>query len=202
MSRPKEDGHEKRQGLRGRCACGRPALSATHRAAAAALKALGSASSAASASSTTGCGAFVEVRQARRGHVLAAAVKKRRRRRVGGRLAETPAVCVSVGPDKFVRDACTGGSLDGTSMDVLVVASNAGSGEVGHGGCNVTYSRLSIVRFDYRSKDQWAYWGPKKIIFLIRDIDGPAMTAARPMELVDSRSYVSWARLVVGVSRV
>ncbi len=27
--------------------------------------------------------------------------------------------------------------------------------------------------------DQWdTYWGPKKLIFLIRDIDGPAMTAA------------------------
>ena len=28
-------------------------------------------------------------------------------------------------------------------------------------------------------RDQWdTYWGSKKIIFLIRDIDGPAMTAA------------------------
>ena len=28
-------------------------------------------------------------------------------------------------------------------------------------------------------RDQWdTYWGAKKIIFLIRDIDGPAMTAA------------------------
>ena len=28
-------------------------------------------------------------------------------------------------------------------------------------------------------RDQWdTYWGPKKISFLIRDIDGPAMTAA------------------------
>ena len=31
-------------------------------------------------------------------------------------------------------------------------------------------------------RDQWdTYWGAKKIIFLIRDIDGPTMTAA-PME--------------------
>ena len=28
-------------------------------------------------------------------------------------------------------------------------------------------------------RDQWdTYWGPKKLIFLIRDIDGPSMTAA------------------------
>ena len=28
-------------------------------------------------------------------------------------------------------------------------------------------------------RDQWdTYWGPKKIIFLIRDIDGPTMTAS------------------------
>ena len=31
-------------------------------------------------------------------------------------------------------------------------------------------------------RDRWdTYWGPKKLFFLIRDIDGPAMTAA-PME--------------------
>ena len=31
-------------------------------------------------------------------------------------------------------------------------------------------------------RDQWdTYWGAKKIIFLIRDIDGPTMTAA-PVE--------------------
>ena len=44
-------------------------------------------------------------------------------------------------------------------------------------------TRYAAVRVSFCSllvqRDQWdTYWGPKKIIFLIRDIDGPAMTAA------------------------
>jgi hypothetical protein len=44
-------------------------------------------------------------------------------------------------------------------------------------------TRYAAVRVSFGSllvqRDQWdTYWGVKKIFFLIRDIDGPAMTAA------------------------
>ena len=43
--------------------------------------------------------------------------------------------------------------------------------------------RHAVVRVSFRElpvqRDQWdTYWGAKKIFFLIRDIDGPAMRAA------------------------
>ena len=45
-------------------------------------------------------------------------------------------------------------------------------------------------------RDQWyTYWGPKKIHFLIRAIDGPAMTAA-PVESCLGVAQISpWGRL-------
>ena len=63
--------------------------------------------------------------------------------------------------------------------------------------------------FEYRSVRYWskeierdAYWGAKKIIFLIRDIDGPAMAAAsmESCRFAALRSPLGSPR--VGVSRV
>jgi hypothetical protein len=56
--------------------------------------------------------------------------------------------------------------------------------------------RHAAVRASFRSfmvqRDQWdTSWGPKKIIFLIRDIDGPTMTAA---SMESCRFVVLWSQ--------
>ena len=59
-----------------------------------------------------------------------------------------------------------------------------------HAAARVPFSSLLVQR------DQWnTYWGGEKIIFLIRDIDGPAMTAAsmESCRFVGRRS--PWGRL-------
>ena len=59
--------------------------------------------------------------------------------------------------------------------------------------------RHAVVRVSFRSqlvqRDQWdTYWGPKKLIFLIRDIDGPAMTAASMESCQFVVPALSWSR--------
>ena len=52
-------------------------------------------------------------------------------------------------------------------------------------------------------RDQWdTYWGPKKLIFLIRDIDGPAMAAAPVESCQDRGPEVSLGSPRVGTRHV
>ena len=59
--------------------------------------------------------------------------------------------CLSVGPETCSRR--TGGSLDGTSMDVLVVAIQTRAGAVGSGPRRV---QRDMQLFEYRSVRYWS----------------------------------------------
>ena len=63
-----------------------------------------------------------------------------------------------------------------------------------------TRNAYAAVRVSFRSllvqRDQWdTYWGAKKIIFLIRDIDAPAMAAAPVESCRFAARRCPWARI-------
>ena len=72
-----------------------------------------------------------------------------------------------------------------------------------HCSRDATCSRLSIVRFDTGPKRSMGHLlGGEKIIFLIRDIDGPAMAAAPVESCQDRGPEVSLGSPRVGTRRV
>ena len=68
--------------------------------------------------------------------------------------------------------------------------------ETRHAAVQVSFGSLLVQR------DQWdTYWGAKKIIFLIRDIDGPARTAASTESCRFAARRSPCGRFGVGISR-